>query len=92
MKIINTENAPGAIGPYSQGFVVGNAVYTSGQLPVDPVTGEMPADIAAQADQSCKNVIAIRHIIFIFIVQCYNPSISILKLHVPHFLSSCVKI
>ena len=59
MKIINTENAPGAIGPYSQGFVVGNAVYTSGQLPVDPVTGEMPADIAAQADQSCKNVIAI---------------------------------
>ena len=59
MKIINTENAPGAIGPYSQGFVVGNAVYTSGQLPVDPVTGEMPADIAAQANQSCKNVIAI---------------------------------
>ena len=59
MKKIDTKNAPGAIGPYSQGFVVGNAVYTSGQLPVDPVTGEMPADIAAQADQSCKNVIAI---------------------------------
>lgn len=59
MKKIDTKNAPGAIGPYSQGFVVGNAVYTSGQLPVDPVTGEMPAGIAAQAAQSCKNVIAI---------------------------------
>ena len=57
MKKIDTKNAPGAIGPYSQGFVVGNAVYTSGQLPV--ATGEMPADIAAQAEQSCKNVIAI---------------------------------
>ena len=59
MKVINTEKAPGAIGPYSQGFVVGNAVYTSGQLPVDPATGEMPVGIAAQAEQSCKNVGAI---------------------------------
>ncbi len=59
MKKIDTKNAPGAIGPYSQGFVVGNAVYTSGQLPVDPATSEMPAGIAAQAEQSCKNVIAI---------------------------------
>ena len=59
MKLIDTKNAPGAIGPYSQGFVVGDAVYTSGQLPVDPATGEMPADITAQAEQSCKNVIAI---------------------------------
>ncbi len=59
MKVINTEKAPGAIRPYSQGFVVGNAVYTSGELPVDPATGDMPADIAGQAEQSCKNVIAI---------------------------------
>ena len=59
MKLIDTKNAPGAIGPYSQGFVVGDAVYTSGQLPVDPATGEMPADLTAQAEQSCKNVIAI---------------------------------
>lgn len=59
MKKIETTNAPGAIGPYSQAYVVGNAVYTSGQLPVDPATGEMPASIEAQAEQSCKNVIAI---------------------------------
>ena len=59
MKKIDTPNAPCAIGPYSQGFMVGNAVYTSGQLPVDPATGEMPAGIEAQAEQSCKNVIAI---------------------------------
>lgn len=59
MKVINTKNAPNAIGPYSQGFAVGNTVYTSGQLPVDLSTGEMPVGIAAQAEQSCRNVVAI---------------------------------
>lgn len=59
MEVLNTKKAPGAIGPYSQGFVVGNTVYISGQLPVDPATGEMPAGIAAQAEQSCRNVVAI---------------------------------
>ena len=59
MTIIDTKNAPGAIGPYSQGFVVGDLVFTSGQLPVDPATGTMPEDIAAQAKWSCKNVGAI---------------------------------
>lgn len=59
MKVINTKKAPGAIGPYSQAFVVGSTVYTSGQLPVNPATGEMPAGITSQAEQSCKNVIAI---------------------------------
>ena len=59
MKLIETTNAPGAIGPYSQGFVSGGFVFTSGQIPVDPVTGTMPEGIAAQAGQSCKNVIAI---------------------------------
>ena len=59
MKVINTEKAPGAIGPYSQGFVVGNAVYTSGQIPVNPADGTVPEGIAAQTEQSCKNVIAI---------------------------------
>lgn len=59
MELINTEKAPGAIGPYSQAFVVNGCVYTSGQLPVDPATGEMPAGIAAQARQSCENVCAI---------------------------------
>ena len=59
MKILETKNAPGAIGPYSQGYVVNGFVYTSGQIPVNPVTGEIPEGIAAQADQSCKNVGAI---------------------------------
>ena len=59
MKVIATANAPGAIGPYSQGFVANGFVYTSGQIPVDPVTGAIPEGIAAQAEQSCKNVGAI---------------------------------
>ena len=59
MKVIATANAPGAIGPYSQGFVTNGFVYTSGQIPVDPVTGAIPEGIAAQAEQSCKNVGAI---------------------------------
>ena len=59
MKIISTTNAPGAIGPYSQGYEVNGLVYTSGQIPVDPVTGEIPEGIAAQADMSCRNVGAV---------------------------------
>ena len=57
--VIATPNAPGAIGPYSQGWTVGDFVYTSGQIPVDPATGAVPGGIAAQAEQSCKNVGAI---------------------------------
>ena len=57
-KIIATTNAPGAIGPYSQGITVGDFVFTSGQIPVNPATGEIPEGIAAQAEQSCKNVAA----------------------------------
>ena len=59
MKLVSTKNAPAAIGPYSQGFVVGNLVFCSGQIPVNPENGEIPADIASQAAQSCKNVEAI---------------------------------
>ena len=59
MKIIATNNAPGAIGPYSQGCIAGGFVYTSGQIPVDPATGAIPQGIAAQTEQSCKNVGAI---------------------------------
>lgn len=59
MTVIETKNAPGAIGPYSQGFIVNGFVYTSGQIPVNPATGEIPEGIAAQADQSCKNVVAL---------------------------------
>ena len=56
---IETTNAPGAIGPYSQGYIVNGIVYTSGQIPVDPATGAIPEGIAAQTEQSCKNVAAI---------------------------------
>ena len=59
MNIISTEKAPGAIGPYSQGYTVGGLVFTSGQIPVDPSTGAVAEGIAAQADQSCRNVGAI---------------------------------
>ena len=56
MNIIATEKAPGAIGPYSQGYEVNGMLFTSGQIPVDPATGNIPEGIAAQAEQSCKNV------------------------------------
>ena len=56
MKVIETTNAPGAIGPYSQGYCVNGFVYTSGQIGIDPKTGQIPSGITAQAHQSCKNV------------------------------------
>ena len=59
MNAIATDKAPGAIGPYSQGFEVNGMVYTSGQIPVNPANGEVPEGSAAQAEQSCKNVGAI---------------------------------
>ena len=59
MQIIETAKAPGAIGPYSQGMIVNGFVYTSGQIPVDPETGNIPEGIAAQAERSCANVGAI---------------------------------
>ncbi|MCD8075508.1 MAG: RidA family protein [Lachnospiraceae bacterium] len=59
MYVIHTEKAPGAIGPYSQGYEVNGVIYTSGQIPVDPVNGSVPEGIVAQAEQSCKNVGAI---------------------------------
>lgn len=59
MKVISTPNAPAAIGPYAQGYIANGMVFTSGQLPVDPAAGTMPEGIAAQAEQSCKNVGAV---------------------------------
>ena len=56
MKVLETKNAPGAIGPYSQGYAVNGFIYTSGQIPVDPVSGQIPEGIVAHAHQSCKNV------------------------------------
>lgn len=57
--VIHTENAPAAIGPYVQAVDLGNLVLTSGQIPVNPHTGEIPNDIQAQARQSLENVKAI---------------------------------
>lgn len=59
MNVINTQNAPAAIGPYSQGFEVNGFVITSGQIPVNPATGTVPDGIDAQTEQSCKNVGAV---------------------------------
>ena len=59
MNVINTEKAPGAIGSYSQAFEVNGFIYASGQIPVNPADGTVPEGIAAQAEQSCKNVGAI---------------------------------
>ncbi|MBR6377838.1 MAG: RidA family protein [Oscillospiraceae bacterium] len=59
MKQIETPKAPAAIGPYSQAWETNGLIFTSGQLPVDPATGAMPEGIAAQAEQSCRNVAAI---------------------------------
>ena len=59
MNVLETKNAPGAIGPYSQGYEANGLVITSGQIPVNPTDGTVPQGIAAQAEQSCKNVGAI---------------------------------
>lgn len=59
MNKLETTKAPGAIGPYSQGYQVGDLVCTSGQIPVNPENGSVPASISEQAEQSCKNVKAI---------------------------------
>ncbi|TDR41717.1 endoribonuclease L-PSP [Tahibacter aquaticus] len=59
-SIIASDNAPKAIGPYSQAVQVGNTIYTSGQIPLDPVTGELVGgDIAAQARQVFENLRAV---------------------------------
>lgn len=55
-KVISTNQAPAAIGPYSQAIEVNGLIYTSGQIPVDPATGEIPQGIDAQAEQVMKNV------------------------------------
>ena len=60
MKKISTPNAPAAIGPYSQAIVAGDMLFTSGQIPINPATGNIEADgIEAQAEQAIKNVGAI---------------------------------
>ena len=58
-KVVFSEKAPAAIGPYSQAIQAGHFLYISGQIPVNPVSGEVPEDIASQAKQSLENLKAI---------------------------------
>ena len=55
-NVIKTDKAPGAIGPYSQAIEIGNFVFTSGQIPVNPATGEIPEGVEAQAEQAFTNI------------------------------------
>lgn len=59
MKPVSTKMAPGAIGPYSQGYEAGGFVFTSGQIAIIPESGEIAEGIKEQAHQCCKNVGAI---------------------------------
>lgn len=57
MKVVYTDKAPAAIGPYSQAMILNGVLFTSGQIPVDPATGEISGDtIEAQAEQVMKNL------------------------------------
>lgn len=59
LEIISTDKAPAAIGPYSQAVKAGNLLFCSGQIPLDPATGEVVAgDVVAQAEQVMRNIIA----------------------------------
>lgn len=59
-EIISTENAPGAIGPYSQAIKTGGMIFCSGQIPIDPATGEFVSDsVAEQTEQVLKNLNAV---------------------------------
>jgi 2-iminobutanoate/2-iminopropanoate deaminase len=59
-EIISTENAPGAIGPYSQAIKTGGIIFCSGQIPIDPATGEFVSDaVAEQTEQVLKNLTAV---------------------------------
>ncbi len=60
MKRISTKKAPAAIGPYSQAYIVGGLLFTSGQIPIDPATGDLvPGGIREQTAQVMKNIAAV---------------------------------
>ena len=60
MKVVYTDKAPAAIGPYSQAIILNDILFTSGQIPVDPATGELAGDtIQIQAEQVMKNLDAV---------------------------------
>ena len=57
MKVISTDKAPAAIGPYSQGYIHNGMLYAAGQIPINPAVGDVEAtDIKGQTEQACKNV------------------------------------
>ena len=56
MKVIHTDNAPKAVGPYSQAILAGNTLYVSGQIPVNPTTSELVMDVKGAAKQSLANI------------------------------------
>ncbi len=60
VKIVHTDKAPAAIGPYSQGAVVNGLLFTAGQIALDPATGQVvPGDVADQTEQVMKNLAAV---------------------------------
>ena len=60
VRIVHTDNAPAAIGPYSQAIVAGNFVYTAGQIPLDPVTGQIvQGDVTVQTERVMRNLTAV---------------------------------
>ncbi|MEO2083766.1 MAG: Rid family detoxifying hydrolase [Desulfurobacteriaceae bacterium] len=59
MKVIRTGSAPAPAGPYSQGILYGNFIFTSGQLGIDPETGKLRDDFKEQAEQALKNMISV---------------------------------
>ncbi len=58
-QVLSTINAPAALGPYSQAICVGDTIYLSGQLGIDPATGQLGSDVEAQAHQAMKNILAV---------------------------------
>ena len=59
MKIVATEKAPAALGPYSQGYIHGGMFYSAGQLGADPATGNLAEGIEGQTDRACQNMAAV---------------------------------
>jgi 2-iminobutanoate/2-iminopropanoate deaminase len=60
VRIVHTDNAPAAIGPYSQGIVAGNILYTAGQIPLDPSTGQIvQGDVTVQTERVMRNLTAV---------------------------------
>ncbi len=59
MKVVETEGAPKPVGPYSQGILYGNFIFTSGQLGIDPKTGELEKDFRRQSERALRNLISV---------------------------------